>query len=128
MGGIGSGRRRSESTSSFILTTGLLQLPAVDVRALKRQGLITQEHAGLIVQGDQYAAGEVRLRLVWTPCLFAGERPWFVCPGERCDQRRAAILYLEERSGRLLCRICLSLSYPSQRARRRRARKKKKAS
>ena len=127
MGGMGSGRRRSESTGSSILTTGLLQLPAVDVRALKRQGLITREHAGLIVQGDQYAAGEVRLRLAWTTCLFAGERPWFVCPGEGCG-RRAAILYLEERSGRLLCRICLSLSYLSQRARRRRARKKKKAS
>lgn len=119
MGGLGSGRRRGESTK---LTTD--QLPALDVRDLKRRGLISPHAPGLIVTGDQFSGGEVRLPLVWTPCPFAGERPWFVCPGEGCGHRRAAILYLDAESGRLLCRKCLGLLYPSQLA----ARKKEKAS
>ncbi len=107
MGGRGSGRRRGGSER---LTTD--QFYALDVRDLKRRGLIPPLVPGLRIVGDEFAGGEARLPLVWTPCLFAGERPWFLCPGEGCGQKRA-ILYLDG-SGRLLCRKCLGLLYPSQ--------------
>ncbi len=50
-----------------------------------------------------------RVDLVWTPCHFGGERPWFLCP--RCGQRRA-ILYGEDKL--FLCRGCYRLAYSSQ--------------
>ena len=101
-GGKGSGTRTTTTTPRQ--TTD--QLIALDVRSLKREGYIApgQERLG---------AGPLYLRLAWTPCNYGGSRPWFLCPG--CD-RRAAILYVE--GGRLLCRPCLGLSYPSQRRRR----------
>ncbi len=97
MGGFGSGiwpRYSARRTTD--------ELPALDVRKLKRAGLV---HPG------QERIEDVA-RLAWTPCGLGGERPWFVCPGEGCG-RRAAILYLED--GVLLCRLCLDLAYPSQR-------------
>ena len=50
--------------------------------------------------------------LEWTPCNFGGERPWFVCPGDRCG-RRVAILYGPGKY--FLCRHCYDLRYESQR-------------
>lgn len=97
MGGFGSGiysRYSSRRTTD--------ELPALDIRELKR--------AGLVLAGQERI--EDLVRLAWTPCGLGGERPWFVCPGEECG-RRAAILYLED--GALLCRICLDLTYRSQR-------------
>ncbi|MDP9479959.1 MAG: hypothetical protein M3R38_30570 [Actinomycetota bacterium] len=79
------------------------ELPALDVRKLKRDGLLglRQEQLGGVAH------------LVWTPCNFGGERPWFVCPGEGCA-RRVAILY-GPGPGQLLCRQCCDLAYESQR-------------
>ncbi len=97
MGGFGSGiwpRYSARRTTD--------ELPALDVRELKRTGLVHREQECI----------ENVARLVWTPCGLGGERPWFVCPSEECG-RRAAILYLED--GALLCRLCLDLAYPSQR-------------
>lgn len=107
MGGLGSGRLAGWSDRR---TTE--DLPALDVRAAKRKGLIAPEQEELVVPG-----GTSSLALEWTPSGFGAggsgfPRPWFVCPGDGCG-RRAAILYLEGR--RLLCRICLDLAYPSQR-------------
>ncbi len=119
MGGIGSGRRPGKTRRR---TTQ--ELPALDVRELFRRGLIPPHAPGLIFKGVRFPSGEeVRLPLAWTPCLFAGERPWFVCPG--CG-RRAAILYFDPERGRLLCRLCLGLLYPSQYAARKKEEKKKK--
>jgi hypothetical protein len=80
------------------------ELPYLDVRVLKREGLIDY--------GQEQLEGIASL--AWTSCNFGGSRPWFVCPG--CD-RRAAILYEEEEemSGAVLCRHCLELGYQSQR-------------
>jgi hypothetical protein len=50
--------------------------------------------------------------LTWTPCHYGGQRPWFHCPGWRCD-RRVAKLYLG--GGAFRCRYCLDLGYESQR-------------
>ncbi len=77
-------------------------LPALDVRELKRSGLVDQ--------GQDSVKGVARL--AWTSCGLGGRRPWFVCPGEGCG-RRVAILYLE--GGSFLCRHCRNLAYPSQR-------------
>jgi hypothetical protein len=63
----------------------------VDVRQLKREGLIAPQQAQLVT------AEGAHLPLVWTACNLGGSRPWFGCPGSpgiRCG-RRAAILYLE---------------------------------
>jgi hypothetical protein len=50
--------------------------------------------------------------LTWTPCHYGGQRPWFRCPGWRCD-RRVAKLYLG--GGAFRCRYCLDPGYESQR-------------
>ena len=79
------------------------EFPALDVRKLKR--------AGLISPGQELVEGVAHL--AWTPCNFGGSRPWFVCPGEGCT-RRVAILY-GPGPGQLLCRQCCNLAYASQR-------------
>ena len=79
------------------------ELPSLDVRELKR--------AGLIDPGQEMVEGVAHLS--WTPCNFGGSRPWFVCPGEGCA-RRVAILY-GSGLGQLLCRHCRDLAYESQR-------------
>jgi hypothetical protein len=113
MGGEGSGTRPGEPRPRRKTT----EFQTLDIRALKRQGQITPGQQELFVMGDEIALGEEQLGVVWTPCGFGGFRPWFVCPGPEglgCN-RRAAILYLDTRqSGRLLCRLCLDLAYPSQ--------------
>ena len=48
------------------------------------------------------------ISLLWSPCSYGGERPWFACPG--CA-RRCAVLYLENP---LRCRLCLQVRYPCQ--------------
>lgn len=100
-------------------------LPHLDVRELKRDGLITtgQERVNILwtfrKRWETLAPGEdhrwvdlvSRLNLSWMPCHYGGSRPWFVCPGERCG-RRAAILYGP--TNPLLCRLCRGLAYASQ--------------
>jgi hypothetical protein len=77
------------------------ELPALDIRKLKRAGVIAPEQE--LVEGVAH--------LEWTPCNFGGERPWFVCPGKGCA-KRVAILYGNEQP---LCRRCRDLTYESQR-------------
>ncbi len=55
---------------------------------------------------------EYRVPVVWTPCTFGGERPWFQCPNVHC-QGRAAKLYLY--GSYFICRRCTGLGYQSQR-------------
>jgi len=47
--------------------------------------------------------------IIWTPCNFGGQRPWFACP--RCG-RKVAKLYGVGR--RFLCRHCHRLPHASQ--------------
>jgi hypothetical protein len=59
---------------------------------------------------------EEPVALVWTPCYYGGQRPWFICPGVvqgRICGRRVAILYGVGRY--FLCRHCYGLTYESQR-------------
>jgi hypothetical protein len=47
--------------------------------------------------------------LVWTPCHYGGQRPWFCCPG--CRQRVAVLCGYGKW---FLCRHCYRLPYGSQ--------------
>ena len=87
MGGPGSGRKPAwlddrthckETTEDYF---------ALDIRAVKRHGLITTGQEGLLGIA----------RIVWRSSGFGAPegshlRPWFICPLEDC-QRRVAILY-----------------------------------
>jgi hypothetical protein len=82
--------------------TGLTtdQLSGLDVRELKRAGLISPGQELVCVKVNFRKRGEERvvevegrLRLVWPPCNYGGHtRPWFLCPGEGCG-RCVAIVY-----------------------------------
>ena len=55
-----------------------------------------------------YVYAGIRISLAETSCGFGGVRRWFECPN--CEQR-AVTLFL---AGRVACRKCLDLRYPSQ--------------
>jgi len=71
VGGKGSGRRRGEERGSKPTTD---QIPTLDVRSLKRKGVITpgQERIG---EGSERIPW---IRLAWTPCNYGGSRPSLV--------------------------------------------------
>ena len=53
------------------------------------------------------------ITLVWTPCHYGGQRPWFRCPGIiRPCAWRVGILYAT--GAHFLCRHCSGLVYQSQ--------------
>ena len=65
--------------------------------------------------GGDWTDLKQRFPVVWTPCRFGGERPWFICSvyanGTYCG-RQVTKLYQE---GRLFaCRHCCRLAYASQ--------------
>jgi hypothetical protein len=60
---------------------------------------------------EQWEDVEERVRLVWTPCNYGGERPWFLCPGQSCG-RRVAVLYAA--GIYFLCRHCYEPTYSCQ--------------
>ncbi len=111
MGGFGSGRLPAyiSLTSSKQTTEDYF---ALDIRAVKRHGLISQ--------GAEEIFGVARIE--WASSGFgAGKgfclRPWFLCPREGCG-RRVAILYGltdTESHPEWACRTCLDLCYPVER-------------
>jgi len=65
--------------------------------------------------GGDWAGVKQQFPVVWTPCRFGGERPWFTCSvfanGTYCG-RQVTKLY---QAGRLFaCRHCSRLTYASQ--------------
>lgn len=112
MGGLSSGRGQSgkDTTSDY---------PALDMRRLQRDGLLTRGAFGwtwsrngeevasiqmrtevdrviLIYRsrsnGGELAPMEYSVYLEWTDCNFGGRRAWFLCPAKGC-RRRVAILF-----------------------------------
>src|SRR3954452_11283646 len=70
-----------------------------------------------LLYGARVAGGERQevdepVPILWRPCPFGGERPFFACPG--CG---GATLRLHGAGVRFLCRTCCRLSYASQRER-----------
>jgi len=136
MGGPGSGRHpRPPGKITVDLALSL------DVRALQRTGLMqpgswlvapwaTGTAPAAVTVEVQYSAVRLHLstevcgvsleirshviQLESTPCHFGGQRFWFTCPTPDCG-RRAALLYFAGVA--FACRVCLDLSYPSQRER-----------
>src|SRR5215470_8277559 len=65
--------------------------------------------------GEDWADAKQQFPVVWTPCRFGGDRPWFICSvytdGTYCG-RQVTKLY---QAGRLFaCRHCSRLAYASQ--------------
>jgi hypothetical protein len=71
----------------------------------------------LAFQTEDGALVRQRVPLTRTACRMGGERPWFICDvvvdGKRCG-RRCAVLYVTDTPA-FACRLCLRLSYASQR-------------
>jgi hypothetical protein len=134
MGGIGSGRRwrtdGSETTDDY---------RRLDVHRLHRTGYLAPHRSfgwqwlrngervswvnidtepGCLVinyrhrrRSAEWQDGRSVVPLVWTPCNFGGQRPWFICPVAGCG-RRVANLYAGCVFG---CRRCFRLAFPCQR-------------
>ncbi len=115
MGGTGSGRRPEKTQGQRHASRSTTdELPALDVRHLRRIGVISDPSQ------ERVGGGPSRLPwipLSWTRCHLGGRRPWFLCPGSGCG-RRVAILYGPTLP--LLCRACRGLTYASKTKRRQR--------
>jgi hypothetical protein len=57
---------------------------------------------------DEWRAVERPVGILWRPCRFGGERPYFSCPG--CHR---AVLQLFAVAAYFACRHCARLTYPS---------------
>ena len=132
MGGYGSGRWSSGSSSTTVFETN-----RIDIRYMKKAGLLkpttkgnlTWSRGGEPTGNINYECHQEHLLLkfkfrlgnydwqskeqkVWfdrTPCHYGGERLWFLCPS--CN-RRVAILCCD--GPLFLCRHCYQLPYASQ--------------
>lgn len=129
MGGIGSGRTRSNPLSSSFCQLDvrhLQRLGNLDPGSVSRcewtkdgtvlaQALLSAGSSGLTIRyepamtGRSTASCTLHAGIDRTPCRFGGSRPWFRCPECR---RRVAILYGDSR---LACRHCRRPTYPVQR-------------
>jgi hypothetical protein len=131
MGGLGSGRWfRSRER----LTTE--DLPRIDIRAMKRQGVLHPNYSGIFswtIDDPRAGLMSFEIHRGWlrvnyfvdcdsqdiklseniefdsTPCHFGGERYWFLCP---CCKKRITTLYRLRNLYR--CRHCHDLSFRSQ--------------
>lgn len=134
MGGIGSGRRwrtdGNETTDDYrqldvhrLHRTGYLAPYRSFVWQWLRNGVriswvnIDTEPGCIVInyrhrrRSAEWQDGRSIVPLVWTPCNFGGQRPWFICPVAGCG-RRVASLYAGCVFG---CRRCFRLAYQCQR-------------
>lgn len=138
MGGLGSGRCPTRKTTGdclqldirTLVRMGVLELQGTVAVVLSSEGAESHSTIGLsstdgAVQlrysvtddlGHNTQAISYRVPVVRTPCFLGGSRQWWRCPNSNCA-RRCAILYLDfAASPYFVCRSCLGLVYPSQRA------------
>ena len=135
MGGYGSTR-----WAGYVRRTSVEECRRLDVRHLKREGLLTEgqtwagswgwtdRNGGKATIDLQASSSWVRLSYALriaggapervsyeVPVTWTGKRPFFLCPGPDCG-RRVEKLYLPLRgtTGRFLCRHCWGLSYESR--------------
>jgi hypothetical protein len=76
------------------------------------------DEVGLIYRvrmpGRRWEQRSQRVRIIWQPCRYGGQRPWLLCP--TC-LRKMAVLYLGGASAfSFSCRRCAKLKYDSQRS------------
>jgi hypothetical protein len=132
MGGSGSGNRWRYGTKGTLNSSCRL-----DVRYLKRQGMLRSGYYSLSWSRNGEPSGNVNIRVVadvsmtviyrwrrnsseeWqskeqavslahSACAFGGSRQWFVCP--YCS-RRVAVVVVD--GAHVACRHCLKLTYAS---------------
>lgn len=132
MGGSGSGNRWRYGTKGTLNASSRL-----DVRYLKRQGMLRSGYYSLSWNRNGEPSGNVNIRVVadvsmtviyrwrrnsseeWqskeqavslahSACAFGGSRQWFVCP--YCS-RRVAVVVVD--GAHVACRHCLKLTYAS---------------
>jgi hypothetical protein len=60
---------------------------------------------------DQRTDFKDAFKILYTPCNYGGQRPWFEC---RWCQQRCAVLYGLSGDGHFGCRKCLRLAYTSE--------------
>jgi hypothetical protein len=136
MGGFGSGRPSSgrntveESRSLDVLklhragclkpgwsgiwqwTQGGERVAWIGLRAEERRLVLTYRHRR---GGGEWEDVEEPVRIVWQPCRFGGQRPYFVCPGVvngvACCRR---VIKLYGAGTYFVCRHCYRLAYMSQ--------------
>ena len=134
MGGFGSGCYRWQTKTSIES-----QL-AVDIRYIKKQGLLTQGQKGVLswscngkttgkINYQVHESGinlsyktgssktsewkeiELFIHFAYTPCNYGGERTWLICPNTLCNRRVTCLYGTGEY---FLCRHCNNLNYQSQ--------------
>jgi hypothetical protein len=139
VGGVGSGNWYRFATKDTVEDH-----PALDVRKLKRKGMLHPGYRGSLAwwQGDRKVSsirlraehGRVVLRyrhrrggldewedveqpiyVTWTPCNLGGKRPWFVCPGVVNGRYCGRRMAILYSAGPyFLCRHCYDLTYRSR--------------
>jgi hypothetical protein len=80
--------------------------------------VLSADEVGLIYRvrmpGSRWQQMDQRVRIVWQPCRYGGQRPWLLCPA--CVGK-VAVLYLGGASAfSFSCRRCAKLKYDSQRS------------
>lgn len=139
MGGSGSGRwfwHSSKDTAdscrridiNFMLRQGYLRPGRQFALSWKRGnescgwigGVAKENHVVFAYKarerGGEWQDIEETVPIVYTPCNYGGQRPWFICPGVisgRTCRRRVGTLY--GGGWYYLCRHCYDLAYQSQR-------------
>ena len=106
------GYLRSPRWFSWTWTRDGERVASINVEAQRHSVLLKYRSRSF---GEDWSDVKQRVAVVWTPCRFGGERPWFVCSvtsnGVYCG-RRVVKLY---GAGRLFaCRHCYRLAYASQ--------------
>ena len=106
------GYLRSPRWFSWTWTRDGERVASINVEAQRHSVLLKYRSRSF---GEDWSDVKQRVAVVWTPCRFGGERPWFVCSvasnGVYCG-RRVIKLY---GAGRLFaCRHCYRLAYASQ--------------
>ena len=127
MGGIGSGRPRRMAPLSDLASVTVRELVAKGLFEKRRLLVPFWQCRGLtllVLQRDDdcircsYGLGDAGgtvtylVRVSRTSCHFGGHRWWIHCAHLAC-QRRAAILYMDEKR-HLICRSCTGHIYASQ--------------
>lgn len=136
MGGLGSGRRGGWGRRKVEAS------PSIDVNELRRAGYLRsgwqgirqwmrngekvaaiEMHAerdqllldyGVRVEGGEWENVAQTVDLVYVPCRYGGERPYFLCPGELDNVCGRRVRKLYTAGWYFLCRRCSKLTYASQ--------------
>ena len=101
-----SGQLKPGTTSAQYWSCG--GEPSGDIRVEANEGGVTLIYRTRSYGGEWQDVKEP-VTIIWEPCSFGGQRPYFLCP--RCGRRIVKLYGL----ARFLCRQCNNLGYQCQR-------------